>query len=144
MAIPKLKGWKPLGGSSRRWQGPKGQTVSRRQYENKVLKRKGWRNKAEAERFRHTPQYREAKAKLKYAKKGKRRRIDIFSDYAAYLRDVDWDLVEANWIEIRAEGRDRDMSADGKLAEQLELLGLREPEWEWDVGETAQGVTAIG
>lgn len=141
---PKLRGWVPVGGKSRRYRNAKGETISRRQYENKVLKRKGWRSRYEAEQFRESEHYKRAKYRMRRAKKGKRRTLTIFDDYAAFLRDVDWELVDRNWEAIKAEGRARRVDPDSLLADNLVLLGLRKPEWQWNVGETAQGVTAIG
>jgi hypothetical protein len=144
MAIPKLPGWTPLGGTSRRYRAANGRTVSRRNYENKVLKRKGWRSRYEAERFQKTSTFVEAKRRLRTSGGGSRKTLTIFDEYAAVLRDIDWETVNANWDLIAKEGRPVDKSPNGLLATNLVLIGLRKEEWEWDAGATPTGVTAIG
>jgi hypothetical protein len=96
---PRLRGWKALGGKSRRYSNAKGETISRRQYENKLLRKKGWKSRYEAEKFRRSPEYHEAKARLKRPVKGKPRELTIFDDYARFLSQVDFEVkvrIETN------------------------------------------------
>lgn len=141
---PRLKGWKALSGKSRRYSNGKGQTISRREYENRLLRKKGWKSRYEAEKFRRSQEYREAKKKMEHPKKGQPKTLTIFDDYVKFLSEVDWEIVEANWDAIQSEGSSRDTSPEGLLAQNLIMLGLRSPDWEWDVGETPAGVNAIG
>ncbi len=141
---PRLRGWKAIGGKSRRYSNAKGESISRREYENRLLRKKGWKSRYEAEKFRRSQNYREAKRKMQHPRKGKPKTLTIFDDYARFLSEVDWDIVETNWDLIHSEGLNRDNSPDGLLAQNLVLLGLRSPEWEWDVGETPAGMNAFG
>jgi hypothetical protein len=81
---------------------------------------------------------------MAHPKKGKPKTLTIFDDYARFLSEVDWSVVEANWEDIKAEGSSRDNSPTGLLAQNLVLLGLRSPDWQWNVGATPAGINAIG
>lgn len=140
----KLKGYTALGGSSRKYRTPTGKIISRREYDNRRLKKEGWKNRSEAERFRTGRLYTEKRDKLERAGR-KPRELDIFSDWAAFVRDVDWEKVDEIWDTVQAEresGEPR-IDPDGPLAEVLTLEGMRFPEWEWAVGDTPSGKRAV-
>lgn len=50
--MPSLRGYKPLGGSSRRYRAPGGKIISRREYDNRRAKAAGFNNRYEVEKFR--------------------------------------------------------------------------------------------
>lgn len=71
----------------------------------------------------------------------KPKELDIFSDFASFVRDIDWQAVNRKWDQVKGERQaDRlDLSPNGVLAEVLILEGAREPAWSWDVGDTPKG-----
>jgi len=52
--MPGLRGYTPLGGSSRQYRTPSGGVISRRQYDNRRARAAGFRNRYELERFRQS------------------------------------------------------------------------------------------
>lgn len=48
----RLRGYRPVGGSSRRYRTPGGKTISRREYDNRRAQAVGFRNRYELEKFR--------------------------------------------------------------------------------------------
>lgn len=142
---PKLRGWTALGGTSRRYGNAKGQSISRREYENKLLRKHGWKTRYEAEQFRRSQEFRQAKARMAKPKRGrKRQRLTIFDEYARFLHEADWEQVDLNWNLIAQEDYPRDLSPEGLTAQNLVILGIRSPEWEWNVGETPANVSLLG
>lgn len=47
-----LRGYTPVGGSSRRYRTPSGETISRREYDNRRAQAAGFRNRYDLEQFR--------------------------------------------------------------------------------------------
>lgn len=127
-----LKGWRKIPGKSERYKppdsydgptGPNG-TVSRRQYENYRMRQYGWRSWAEYQHDANTDDYRRWKGEYAANQKGQPEGSyrGPHSEFAEY------------YLRAKRSGWSKD--ANGPLADLLILTGHREPEWEWDVGDT--------
>jgi hypothetical protein len=140
----RLKGYRALGGSSRKYETPRGKIISRREYDNRRLRKQGWKNRSEAERFRTGPIYTQKRSKLEAAGR-KPKELDIFSDFAEFVRDIDWDKVNELWDEVEQERESGEARFDpnGPLAEVLAMEGARLPDWEWAVGDTPSGERGV-
>lgn len=142
--VLKLKGYTPLGGSSRKYRYDRtGKIISRREYDNKRLRKQGWKNRYEAEQFRTSRSYSQKRDKLE--RNGRKpSELDIFSDFASFVRDIDWEAVKTLWTEIEAERAmgEQNLDPNGPLAEVLVLEGARLPDWDWAVGDTPSGARA--
>lgn len=126
-----LPGFRRVPGRSERyipppnWRGKKAKdgTISRRQYENYRLKMEGWKTWSEYQRDADTDDYRRWKGEFAAKHVGTElTSVGPHSEFAAY------------WLEAKRSGWSKD--ADGPFADLLVLTGHREPEWEWDVGDT--------
>lgn len=142
-----LPGYKRLPGKDRRYRTPSGKTISRREYDNRRLKKLGWKNRYEMEQFRQSGKYNKWYKRLVESGK-KPSELTGFSTWAVTIRDTDPDRAEKEVQDIRKEypksraGRKRAdvdprlRNPDGPLAELLVALGLRDSEDEWAVGDT--------
>lgn len=124
-----LRGYTPLGGTSRKYRTPGGKIISRREYDNRRAKQAGFRNRYELEKYRESLQ--------------RGRWGDFIYDIRQHTgRQPDWS-VYADIREVRARraelkrnypdlgGQDRDsrdsklVAADGPLARILDASGRR-------------------
>lgn len=143
----RLRGYTPIkGDSARRYRTPGGKIISRREYDNKRLKKLGWNNRSEAEKFRTSRFYTQKRARLE-ANGRVPDEVSIFTEFAAFVRDIDWGLVDRLYADVdamRKAGIPEDVINDpnGVLAEALVLEGARLPDWEWAVGDTPKGKVA--
>lgn len=140
----KLRGYKPLGGTSRKYRTPGGKIISRREYDNRRLKKQGWANRYQAEQFRTSTRYSQKRSRLEASGRTPAE-VDIFSDFAAFVRDIDWEKVDELWglIEAERESGFENLDPNGPLAQVLVLEGARLDEWDWDVGDTPAGVYGV-
>lgn len=147
---PVMRGYKKVPGSSR-YYTPNGKEISRRQYDNRRLKKLGWSNRYQAEKYRETGAYNKWRHRLINAGR-KPGELSIFSPLARSAYEIDIDRAEKEVARIRnspdyekpSRGRDnlriendpRLRDPEGPLSEMLEWLGFRDEEMTWDVGDT--------
>lgn len=147
---PALRGYKKVPGSSRYFT-PSGKEISRRQYDNRRLKKLGWNNRYQAEKYRESGAYNKWRHRLLNAGK-KPSELTIFSPAARSAFEIDIDRAErevarirkssdydppdrgANNLRIEKDPRLR--NPEGPLSEMLQWLGFRDDEMEWEVGDT--------
>lgn len=119
-----LKGYTPLGGSSRRYRTPTGETISRRQYDNIRYGKAG---------FASTSQYRKVTRSDSY-----KRWLSMAADTHA-IDSVD-ELTEpdSEFNRLLAKAIDDGFSkdADGSFHDFLVYTGWRLPGDTWDVGDS--------
>lgn len=125
-----LRGYKALGGTSRRYQTPTGEVISRREYDNRRAQAAGFRNRYELEQFRTTVVGRSNWSSWQY---DVRQRTGSLPDWDLY---ADVREVRDRRRKLRARyadlsGRDLDskdpelVAPDGPLARILDASGRR-------------------
>lgn len=139
MAKP-LRGYTRLPGTARQYRTPSGRVISRYQYDSIRARAAGWRNRAEVERFRQSPEgsawhfrLTEAGADATYSGRGMRSARDLERERATGTYGGGED---ATGRQIR-----EDRSPTGPLAGLLVELGRRDPTWQFDVGDTPAGMS---
>lgn len=114
--------YEPLGGSSRRYLDTEtGEEISRRQFENQRFQDMGYESWSEYQGFAEDQTY--MRWLYEYSAEtgipiGEAREAD--SAFNLSYIGVDFD----------------DLSPDGSFADFLVMIGEREDDWEWDVGDT--------
>lgn len=125
-----LRGYRPLGGSSRRYITPTGETISRREYDNRRAQAAGFKNRYEVEQFRTRVIGRSNWSSWQYDVRQRTGRLPNWDLYA------DVREVRDRRRELRAQypnlsGRDLDnkdaalVAPDGPLARILDASGRR-------------------
>lgn len=123
--MPGLRGYSPLGGSSRRYRTPSGQIISRREYDNRRAKAVGFRNRYELERLRQSRVGR--KWGMDIIEQGHRPTFQDWGDINE-IRDRRRALQSAypDMERRRSDALDPELSApDGPLARILDRTGRR-------------------
>lgn len=139
-AIVALRGWVRVPGTAGRYRPPtalrakfkregklRAGTVSRRTYENERVQKAGWRNWSDYQRARKSDDYNRLVNRAIVEQGLTRRDIGPESEFSQLYLEMEAEK------EISGE---RDLSPEGPLARMLVYVGLRDPEWEWDVGDT--------
>lgn len=124
-----LRGYKPLGGTSRKYRTPSGKVISRREYDNRRAKKAGFRNRYELEQLR-VDLSRGRWANWQYDVKQHTGRMPTYDAYhdVKEVRDRRARL-EARYPTL--PGRERDsrdrrlVAPDGPLARVLDASGRR-------------------
>ena len=124
MAKRGLRGWTRVKGSSR-YRNPQGRIVSRRQYDNARAKKAGYSSYSAFQREKRSSEYQ------RY----------MGAAIASGARKRDFQLGAGGFTDKYAAARRSRWSTDpdGEFADFLVHIGLREPDWEYDVGDTPQG-----
>lgn len=118
-----LPGYTRLGGSSRRYRTPSGQTISRRQYENIRYGKAGFSSWSQYQRVTQDEDY--------YRWLGMAAQVnDLGIDD---LREPD---SEFNRLLAKAADDDFSHKAHGAFHDFLVYAGWRNPDWDFDVGDT--------
>lgn len=121
-----LRGYKALPGTARRVQGPKGETLSHRQYRNVVVRKAGWRSLSELEndeewaKFRHKIRVNTPGADVSY-------RSQLVADYVRVKRARERDPRAP---ELEPAGKD---FAGTPLGRILIAAGSAEPDRQWGI-----------
>lgn len=121
------KGWVRV--SAKQYKNPSGETVSRRQYDNARLRALGFKNRAEAERLRASPTFRDMGTRVARARGGTPKQVKAtdseFTKLALKAFRQDW-------------GKKGGKGAGPKspMAKILTMAGLRDPD---AVNRIAQG-----
>lgn len=124
-----LRGYKPLGGSSRKYRAPGGKIISRREYDNIRAQQAGWKNRYELEQFRAKVQ-RSRWGDWVYDVKQHSGKMPTFETYAD-LREVQQRRKELERQNPGVTGNNRDqldkalVDANGPLARILDASGRR-------------------
>lgn len=124
-----LRGYKPLGGSSRRYRTPGDKIISRREYDNKRAQAAGFSNRYELEKFRSDLQ-RGRWADWIYDVKQHTGRMPTFQNYAD-VREVRQRRAELDrkYPDLKGSARDKKdralVAPDGPLANILDASGRR-------------------
>lgn len=127
-----LPGWTKLGGSAQRYRTPEGREVSRRQYENVRAQQAGWKNWSQYQRTR-----RKDDNYLKWWGRAKGAGTVPMNQKASPVSEFSKKYLA---VQKARAGNDPDLyDPDGPLADLLIYTGDREPDWEWDVGDTPGG-----
>jgi len=125
----KLEGWRKLPGKAERFINPSGTVVSRRQYENERAKRAGWKNWSDYQRTRKSESFNN---RLKQAVANDapitRRDVGVEGDFSRAYVDVRNACADNDVVELR--------DPNGALADFLVLIGYRDADDWWDVGDT--------
>lgn len=125
-----LRGYKPLGGTSRQYRTPSGKIISRREYDNRRAKAAGFRNRYDLEQFRTKVIGRSRWSNWQYDVKQRTGRMPTWEMYGN-VREV-----RERRLKLRARypdlhGRDLDskdpqlVAPDGPLAQILDASGRR-------------------
>lgn len=123
--MPGLRGYKPLGGSSRQYRTPSGSIISRREYDNRRARQAGFRNRYELEQLRQTREGR--KWGMDIIEQGKRPTFQDWGDIKQ-VRDHRARLKREypNLTRSQRDQRDSELIApDGPLARILDRTGRR-------------------
>lgn len=143
MARIELAGYTRLPGSARRYRTPRGEVISRRQYDNLRARQAGFESRSEIERFRQSSAGRRWRFKLRSHDPSARG--DWQTMHAAYeverrRQRLPTHLTTDRWGKPVEYTRDEDdpelVAAGGPLDELLVALGHRDPGASWNVGET--------
>lgn len=124
-----LRGYKPLGGTSRKYRTPSGKIISRREYDNRRARAAGFRNRYELEK------YRENLARGRWGdwvydvkqRTGRQPTFDLYAD----VREVQRRRAALKKRYPGLTGRDLDakdkqlVAPDGPLARILDASGRR-------------------
>lgn len=128
----KLPGWRRLGGKAERYLDPSGKEVSRRQYENARARSAGWDSWSDYQRTRKSERFNQ---RIKQA-------IDNEAPFSKRDLGVEGTFSRA-YVEVRKARRDNDQrqlrDPNGALADFLVIIGYRDAEDWWDVGDTPSG-----
>ena len=124
-----LRGWKRLSGTAERYKNPKGETVSRRQYDNARARQAGYSSYSAFQREKKSSSFK------RYLGAAASSRDDFNRSEITLGRGGFID----KYNEARREGWETDPDSD--FADFLAYTGLREPDWEWDIGDTDFNVT---
>lgn len=125
-----LRGYKPLGGTSRQYRTPSGKVISRREYDNRRAKAAGFRNRYELEQFRTKTVARGRWSDWQYDVKQKTGRMPTFDMYGD-VKEVRQRRARLREKYPDLSGRDLDakdpelVAADGPLARVLDDSGRR-------------------
>lgn len=132
MALP--EGWRRISRgepgysrTARTYYDPRGRIRSRRAADNERLRESGWRNKRDFDLRRE-----------KRANRGYRRWAEkaIENDVPeSEIRKAD---SEFNRLFLDTKADNFDPTPGGAFDIFLQYIGLRQPEWQWDVGDTPE------
>lgn len=136
---PLLPGYKALGGSARKYRTPSGETISRREYENRRLQGYGWKSWGEYQKAKRSDDWLRLEGIYTRAREIKRSTIGPTSEFAlkslATMRARD-KVRNATSKKKIMQAEDELYDAEGPLADWLVYVGVRQPEDYWDVGDT--------
>lgn len=123
-----------------------GERLSSRQYQNLRYQGSGWKSKAQYERILHNSATVAGRKRLTYTSKGRRvheigafrKWGEIYADtHNTFLRNA---LLPTSIYSLAytaaLQDNFSDLTPDGPFAQLLTLVGLRDDEAEWNVGET--------
>lgn len=125
-----LRGYTPLGGSSRKYRAPGGKIISRREYDNRRAKAAGFKNRYELEQFRTKVVARGRWANWQYDVKQRTGRLPTYEMYAD-VREVRERRARLQRKHAGLTGQDLDakdsklIAANGPLARILDASGRR-------------------
>ena len=125
-----LRGYKPLGGTSRQYRAPGGKVISRREYDNRRAQAVGFKNRYELEQFRTRVVARGKWADWQYDVRQRTGRMPTFQDYAD-VREVRQRRTRLRKRYPNLQGSELDkmdkklVDKDGPLARILDHSGRR-------------------
>lgn len=125
-----LRGYTPLGGSSRKYRTPGGRIISRREYDNRRARAAGFKNRYEVEQFRTNIIARSRWADWQYDVKQRTGRLPTWDMYAD-VREVRRRRAVLKRKHPGLSGSDLDaydselVAPDGPLARILDASGRR-------------------
>lgn len=139
-----LPGYKRLPGSARRYQTPTGETISRRQYENRVFSSAGWESWSEYQRTARSDEFRRFAKSYAREQKGKPwfRQRGGKESYASYqargkvprgMLEPDSEFSQA-YLAAKQSGFSTEVG--GPFDRFLKMTGLRDPDATYDVGDS--------
>lgn len=129
-ALMALRGYTPLGGKSRRFRAPNGDTISRREYDNRRAQDAGFRNRYHLEQFRTDVIARTRWQNWAYDVKQHTGRAPTWEMYGD-VREVRFRRARLRRRYPHLEGPDLDshdrelVASDGPLARILDASGRR-------------------
>lgn len=123
-----------------------GERLSSRQYQNLRYEATGWKSKSHYERISHDSATVAGRKRLSYTDRGRRvHEIGAFRKWGEIYADTHGTSLRSALAPDSAysiaytralQDNFSDLTPDGPFAELLTLVGLREDEAEWNVGET--------
>lgn len=125
-----LKGYVPLGGTSRNYRAPNGETITRRDYDNIRAQKAGFKNRYELEQFRTKVVARGRWGDWQYDVRQHEGHMPTFNDYAD-VREVRDRRAALQAEHPHLSGRELDkldaelIAANGPLARILDASGRR-------------------
>ena len=122
LVVAHLPGYTKLPGKAERYKTPSGETISRRQYENKRFRQVGWRSWSEYQREARKPQF--------------RRWVEKASSTLGPKRQLKSPQSEFSRMYIEAKRTDWKHDADGPFSDFLKWLGIRDEQADYPVGDT--------
>jgi hypothetical protein len=139
-----LPGYKRLPGTARRYETPSGESISRRQYENRVFSKSGWASWSEFQRVSQEDEYKRFARAYANDQKGKpwyRQRAgkEKFSHYQ-YRSRIPRGMLEPdsefNQAYLKARRSGFRATVGGPFDKFLKMIGLRDPDATYDVGDS--------
>lgn len=125
-----MKGYRKLPGSSRRYENiSTGETISRYEYDSLRLRKLGWANRYQAEKYRSSQQWKRIRHSIK-TRNPNATKLTMFDKPMIASREV------YAYRKRNLDLPDNKLHAGGPLATFLETLGVREEGAIYDVGDT--------
>lgn len=132
--MPLPEGWRRIrrgepgySATRRTYYDPRGRVRSRRAADNERLRSSGWANKRDFDTRKTARKHR-----------GYARWAESAIDNDIPESEINKADSEFNRLYLDARAENFDTSPQGAFAFFLTFVGLREPDWEWDVGDTPE------